>query len=94
MFVAIVSNSYEVVSNRVQAKKSFSKYNVKKVWFKINDPLLTLSLTCVQPFKRLVRTIKAAYMRKPLYSETDLLRMLKNRSLLEKDVLTQQELEK
>lgn len=46
-----------------------------------------------KPLKRLLKVAKAVYRRKPMYSETDLLRMLQNKELLEKDTLTKQEVE-
>lgn len=46
-----------------------------------------------KPFKRVVKMAKAIYKRKPLYSETELLRMLQHKELLDKDHLTKQELE-
>jgi polycystin 2 len=74
MFVAIVSNSYEQVTNRTE-RKPITTYQVKK------------------PFKRVMKLAKAVYKRKPLYSETELLRMLQHKEILEKDVVTKQEIE-
>lgn len=78
MFVAIVSNSFDLVAQRTKEQKQsmgVTGGGIKK------------------PLRRALVTVKAVVKRKKLYSETELLRMLKHRELLEKDVLTNQEIE-
>jgi len=73
MFIAIMSNSYALVS---KAQRSETKLNDLQ-----------------KPFKRIAKMAKVVANRKPLYTETDLLVKLKDRSILEKDIVTKQELE-
>jgi len=76
MFVAIVSKSYDNVTDNLN--KSNSKIKMADL---------------KKPLKRFAKMAKAVAQRKPLYSETDLLRMMRNRNILEKSVLTTADLE-
>eukprot|EP01111_Echinosteliopsis_oligospora_P009852 TRINITY_DN2966_c0_g1_i2.p1 TRINITY_DN2966_c0_g1~~TRINITY_DN2966_c0_g1_i2.p1 ORF type:complete len:742 (-),score=165.62 TRINITY_DN2966_c0_g1_i2:14-2239(-) len=75
MFVAIIGNSYEVITTKLKEEDSTGG-NVGDI---------------KKPFKRMARIAKAFVARKPLYSEVDLLRMLRNREIMQKESVTKQE---
>eukprot|EP00026_Physarum_polycephalum_P003055 Phypoly_transcript_03064.p1 GENE.Phypoly_transcript_03064~~Phypoly_transcript_03064.p1 ORF type:complete len:770 (+),score=139.17 Phypoly_transcript_03064:132-2441(+) len=82
MFVAIVSNSFDLVASRTKENKE-----------KLNAQGTAGGGGIKKPLRRMFKTVKAVVKRKPLYSETELLRMLKHREILEKETLTKQDIE-